>query len=191
MRVEEHTFDTDRFTIGILSDSHGFTDPAVVGVMAKCDIAIHAGDIMAEVALDDVRRHTKTFAVAGNNDVSGLKRVDSKPATEFLPDVVLIKLPSGTIAVEHGHLHGFHQPDHQKLTAAHPDARAIIYGHTHVQLIDQSQVPWILNPGAAGHIRNYGGPKCLVLHIEADQWRVVTHNFESEPEVRAEAISSF
>ena len=181
MNVEEHTVNDSQLAIGFFSDSHGVTDPAVVEVMAKCDLAVHAGDIMAVAALADVRKHTRTLAVAGNNDRYGLWDTGLEQVVEPLPDVVRLKLDSGTIAIEHGHRHGFHQPSHQKLVAAHPDVRAIVYGHTHKQVIDQSQTPWILNPGAAGHIRNGSGPKCLILHIDTEQWRVVAHNFENTP----------
>ena len=177
MKVEQYTFHNNQLMIGILSDSHGVTDPAVANVMAQCDIAIHAVDIMDEAALTVIRDHTRTLAVAGNNDRNGLQSADAEQPVEILPDVILLKLPSGTIAVEHGHRHGFHQPEHRKLIAAHPNARAIIYGHTHKQLIDQAQTPWILNPGAAGYTRNHGGPKCLVLHVDAEQWQVASHNF--------------
>ncbi len=180
MKVQNYTFHDDRLTIGILSDSHGVTDPAVIDVIAQCDLAIHAGDIMDESVLTDIHNHTRLLAVAGNNDRHLRWSADSKEVDEPLPDIIRITLPSGTIAVEHGHRHGHVQPEHRKLIAAHPDARAIIYGHTHKQLIDQAQTPWILNPGAAGHIRNHGGPKCMVLHVDAEQWRAIPHNFQVE-----------
>lgn len=180
MKVEQHTLPQRHLNIGILSDSHGVTDPAVVAVMAQCDLVIHAGDVMADAALAVIREHTQTLAVAGNNDRGGVPNDDPQRPAEVLPDVLELNLPSGTIAVEHGHRHGFHQPEHDKLVAAHPGARAVVYGHTHQQLIEQSGTPWILNPGAAGHTRNGSGPKCLVLHIDGEQWRVVPHNFRSE-----------
>ena len=181
INVEEYILNDAQLTIGFFSDSHGVTDSAVAEVMAQCDLAVHAGDIMAAAALADVRNYTKTLAVAGNNDRDGLWDADLARVVEPLPDVLRLKLPSGIIIIEHGHRHGFQQPSHQKLIMAYPDARVIVYGHTHEQLIDQSQTPWILNPGAAGHIRNGSGPKCLVLHIDAQQWRVVAHNFENVP----------
>ncbi|HHQ69657.1 MAG TPA: metallophosphoesterase, partial [Halothiobacillaceae bacterium] len=56
----------------------------------------------------------------------------------------------------------------------HPEARAIVYGHTHRRVIDQSQIPWVLNPGAAGRIRAIVGPGCLLLNAQADVWSVET-----------------
>ena len=180
MRVEQYSFPNSTLNIGILSDTHGVIDPAVNDIMRQCDLAIHAGDVMASTVLKDMREHTRTLAVAGNNDANGIVHHEAAhDEAETLPDLIVIDLPSGKIAIEHGHRHGFRQPCHQKLIASHPDARAIIYGHTHKQLVDKSQTPWILNPGAAGHTRNYGGPKCLVLHIDNDNWQVNTHSFEA------------
>ena len=97
-----------------------------------------------------------------------------------------MKLPGGTIAVEHGHRFGFSQPNHKNLIAAYPEARAIVYGHTHKQLIDQSSTPWVLNPGAAGVVRNQGGPRCLVLNTNHKEWIVEACIF-SQPNVEAES----
>ena len=89
--------------------------------------------------------------------------------------------PSGTIAIEHGHRHGFQQPCHQRLIAAHPGVRAIVYGHTHKRIIDREAEPWIANPGAAGFTRNKGGPSCLVLHASIEDWHIEEHVFPDEP----------
>jgi len=89
-----------------------------------------------------------------------------------------VELPGGILAVEHGHRHGFKAPDHQRLRAAHADARAVVYGHTHKQVVEQGSDPWILNPGAAGRERTNGGPACLILHAGEQAWRIETHRFE-------------
>ncbi|MEE9320841.1 MAG: metallophosphoesterase family protein [Granulosicoccus sp.] len=182
MRTKQFSFSEPQISIGILSDTHGAIDPAVGELMRQCDLVIHAGDVMDAAVLTGIRQHTQALAVAGNNDRDGVvHRSDpSQEAVETLPDLISIELPSGSIVVEHGHRHGFSQPCHQKLIASHPDARAIVYGHTHKQLVDKSQTPWILNPGAAGYTRNYGGPKCLVLHVDSDDWRVDSHVFEGQ-----------
>ena len=88
-----------------------------------------------------------------------------------------MSLPGGSMVVEHGHAHGWSEPDISKLRAAHPRARAFVYGHTHRLLMDREAEPWVLNPGAAGRIRNRGGPSCLVLHASMDAWRVQKFKF--------------
>jgi len=165
--------------VAILSDTHGFVCPDVMEVVRSCDAAVHAGDIGSSHVLDQLDSAVgKTHAVRGNNDVPGLWAGDELDVLEDLPSVADIVLPGGTLAVEHGHLHGAMAPDHEKLRAAHPGARVIAYGHTHKLLIDRSKTPWIVNPGAAGRIRNRGGPSCLVLNASPDSWDIETFRFE-------------
>ena len=68
-------------------------------------------------------------------------------------------------------------PDLAELRSAHPGVRAIVYGHTHKLLIDKQESPWVINPGAAGRIRNRGGPSCLVLTASPGSWDIETFRF--------------
>jgi hypothetical protein len=155
-------------TIGILSDSHGTIHPQIVNLINNCDFAIHAGDIIDESILQHLNPRQKVIAVKGNNDTH----------MTFLNDVESLKLPGGELVIEHGHKHGHHQPCHDSLRKSYPNARAVIYGHTHVQIIDDSLFPWIVNPGASGKVRNQGAPRCLTLHIdEEENWQFESHIF--------------
>lgn len=169
---------TDALSVAILSDTHGHVCPNVLAVVASCEMAVHAGDIGSIRVLEQLHHAAgSVHAVTGNNDVPGLWAGEELDALSKLPQVVELQLPGGSLAVEHGHVHGQMSPDLGKLRAAHPRARAIVYGHTHRLLVDQDQEPWVLNPGAAGRIRNRRGPSCLVLHAGADCWRVETFKF--------------
>jgi putative phosphoesterase len=164
--------------VAIVSDTHGHLCPDVQAVVESCDVAVHAGDIGSSRVLDVLRAGAgKVVAVRGNNDVPGLWAGDELDVLATVPRVAELLLPGGTLAVEHGHVHGPMSPDLGKLRAAHPHARVIVYGHTHRQLVDRAEKPWVLNPGAAGRIRNDGGPSCFVLHATADAWEVETFKF--------------
>jgi len=166
--------------IAILSDTHGHVCPNVLAVVAECDIAVHAGDILTARVLQELHAVVdEVHAVRGNNDVPGIWAGDELDVLYSLSDVVDVSLPGGSLVVEHGHAHGWSEPDLGKLRDAHPRARAIVYGHTHRLLIDREAEPWVLNPGAAGRIRNQGGPSCLVLHAGTDSWRVEEFRFPS------------
>ncbi|MCW8928922.1 MAG: metallophosphatase family protein, partial [Gammaproteobacteria bacterium] len=98
-----------------------------------------------------------------------------------LPQVQVITVPGGKIAIEHGHEHDMYKPDHQDLRSAHPDARLIIYGHTHIEVIDKGEPDqYVLNPGAAGYTRNKGGPSCTVLTIDNNDWDYEVFKFFDE-----------
>lgn len=160
-------------SIAILSDTHAHVDARILQLVDECDIAIHAGDICGDNILAALKPKTgKVYAVAGNND-------------DYLhPNVAKqldIEVPGGRIAIEHGHLHGMSSPCHKSMRTSYPDARVIVYGHTHKMLVDKEQIPWVINPGAAGKTRTRGGPSCLILRCSETDWDVTEHRF-SEPE---------
>jgi putative phosphoesterase len=164
--------------VAIVSDTHGHLCPDVRAVVEGCDVAVHAGDIGSKRVLEVLQAGVgKVVAVRGNNDVPGLWAGDELDVLATVPEVAEIQLPGGILAVEHGHVHGQMSPDLGKLRATHPDARVIVYGHTHKQLVDREETPWVLNPGAAGRIRNGGGPSCLVLHASPDSWDIEDFRF--------------
>ena len=155
--------------IGILSDTHGFIHPHIIALFEQCDIVVHAGDIVDDKTLCLLKPKYQIVAVQGNNDqhLTQLKTTES------------LELPGGTLVVNHGHLFGHKQPSHESLRQAYPHVKMIVYGHTHKQLIEQGQTPWIVNPGAAGLTRNHGGSKCLLLTINSQQnWHVEPYDFK-------------
>ncbi len=161
--------------IGILSDTHGWIDPDIQSVLAGADCIVHAGDIMGAPVLqtlEGLARQKRVLAVAGNNDIGGK---DSNG--DALPTVAEVQLPGGQLVVTHGDQFGA-MPGHERLRETWPDARAIVYGHTHRLVCDRDARPWVLNPGAAGRIRVHDGPSCLVLTIDKEAWTVDTHQFK-------------
>jgi putative phosphoesterase len=163
-------------TVAVISDTHAHLDSRVADIIKTCDVAVHAGDICGSHIFDEMQPKTgKIYAVTGNNDPychsSGNK----------LPAVLHFSAPGGEIYIEHGHKHGAHKPSHDSLRLAHPEAKVIIYGHTHKKVIDQEATPWIVNPGAAGNTRTHGGPSCLVIACFKDkEWEIYKHRF-AEP----------
>ncbi|SMN01039.1 phosphodiesterase, MJ0936 family [uncultured Candidatus Thioglobus sp.] len=152
----------------ILSDSHGFIHPDIVALVNQSDIAIHAGDIIDESTLNQLKPKQKLVAIQGNNDAHITQ----------LNEVALLEFDSGKIVIEHGHQHGYQSPSHASLRATYPDAKIIIYGHTHKQVIDKTTTPWVINPGASGNTRNHGGAKCLTITINnAAKWEITPHQF--------------
>lgn len=173
--------DKQTIRIAIISDTHGYIDDNIINVVKDCDRVIHAGDICGAHVLEQLHAVCpEVTAVAGNNDASGLWPVDQTHVVVALPQQSHIELPGGVIAVEHGHRHGMHTPCHESLRHSHPQARVIVYGHTHALVIDDEKDPWVVNPGAAGHTRTRGGPSCLVLTINDDHWEIESTRFELE-----------
>lgn len=164
-------------TVGILSDSHGFLDPRITGVVNQCDFIVHAGDIFNAFVLEQLQPKKELIAVAGNNDYAALWREEEADIVNALPETHKLELPGGQLVVEHGHRLG-NQPKHDILRDDHADARLVVYGHTHHRIIDQVAEPWVVNPGASGRVRTHGGPSCLILTASNSEWTIDTFLFE-------------
>ena len=169
--------------VGIISDTHGFLDPRIADVIAGCDIAIHAGDIMGQHVLAQLQpRRGEVIAVRGNNDVETVWDKTEHASLAHLEHTAVLDLPGGKLVVVHGHKHGGNHPDHQLMRRTFSDARTIVYGHSHKLVCDTETFPWVINPGAAGEIRNHGGPSCLVLEATEQDWSVEPIRFTEQPE---------
>lgn len=165
-------------TVALVADTHGFLDPRVAELAQGADLVIHAGDIGGQAILDTLAGDgARVIAVAGNNDDARHWPRGEEAMIERLPARAAADLPGGELVVEHGHRFPA-RSRHRRLRDAHPDAAAVVCGHSHRRAIDRAAVPWILNPGAAGRSRAYDGPGCLLLHAGATGWRVEIHRFE-------------
>ncbi len=167
---------TQAITVAVVSDTHSFLDPRIIDIVSECDIAVHAGDICGADILESMKpKSGKVYAVTGNNDPY------CHISNTTLPQVLSFDAPGGKISIEHGHVHGAHQPDHNSLREAHSDAKVVIYGHTHKQVIDKEAKPWVINPGAAGKTRNHGGPSCLVIQCsDSSEWKIKKYRFQED-----------
>ncbi|WP_295880245.1 metallophosphoesterase family protein [uncultured Thiohalocapsa sp.] len=163
--------------VAILSDTHGVLDPRVADVVADCDLAVHGGDIgCAGVLAALTPRGGRVAAVRGNNDVPHKWPAADQHLLDALTLEVTEDLPGGRLVVVHGHRTPA-RDRHAKLRRRYPDARAIVYGHSHRLVADRDAEPWVLNPGAAGRERTFGGPSCMVLSAGHGEWSLDVHRF--------------
>lgn len=162
---------SENICVGILSDTHGNVDERIAETVNRCDHIIHAGDIMGADVLDALKPRISLLAVAGNNDHTGSWKHKDNAIVNALAATASIELPGGMVIVEHGHRLGY-KLTHDQLRCDYPQARMIVYGHTHKRVIDKNEIPWVVNPGAAGSQRNNGGPSCLILIANESEWKI-------------------
>jgi len=182
---EKHDFsEHDSLEIAIISDTHSDIDNAIIEFVKTCDIAIHAGDIGNMDVLNAMQpKLLHVIAVSGNNDKAYMWEVRDWHVVKNLPETTQIDLPGGTLTIEHGHEYDMSTPSHDDLRKAHNQSRMIVYGHTHKQVIDNSdESTWVVNPGAAGFTRTHGGSSCLKLSIDKnlDEWKLEAFRFEEQ-----------
>lgn len=165
--------------LAIVSDTHGQLDGRIGEVVADCDLAVHAGDIGGNGVLTALHPRLGVFAVRGNNDVPEKWPDSERALLDGIPLEVMVALPGGNLVVVHGDQAGPAKTRHARLRTLYPAARAIVYDHSHQLVCDTEQLPWVLNPGAAGRVRTFGGPSCLILEAEAAHWQVRAQRFPS------------
>ena len=140
--------------IGLISDTHGQLRPEVFRVFEGVDRILHAGDIGPEDILTELATIAPVDAVIGNTDGWDLRAA--------LPEQRILELEGRTIALLHGHVLG--SPTPIALRRLHPRADVIVYGHTHVQKVDEG-MPLVVNPGAAGPARFKLKPSVAILTL--------------------------
>jgi putative phosphoesterase len=161
----------------IVSDTHGHIDERIAALARDCDVIVHAGDVGNAAVLDALRESgSKVVAIRGNNDVASKWPRGERRELDALEDEARIDLPGGTLIAVHGDRYT-PATRHARLRRDYPDARAVVYGHSHRLIVDDAAPPWVLNPGAAGRARTYGGPSCLLLDASANRWRVEPRRF--------------
>ncbi|MGV3711163.1 MAG: metallophosphoesterase family protein [Gemmatimonas sp.] len=148
----------DTIVIGLISDTHGLVRPEVFDALAGVSQIFHAGDVGPPDVLTELSAIAPIRAVYGNTDAPG------RPDLEERIDVTIGGV---RIVVTHGHELG--SPNPNTLVKAYPEARVIVYGHTHKQLITKAARLVVVNPGAAGHRRFDLQPSVAKLYIHAGQ----------------------
>lgn len=143
--------------IGLISDTHGWLDPAVHQWFAGVEMILHAGDVGKQEVLAELRTIAPTIAVRGNIDGRTLP----------LQEVVEV----GGIRI--GILHIAGSPKRARIEARrlirlkHPDL--LLFGHSHIPLIERYQgVLWV-NPGAAGRQGFHDERTIMLLHLTDKQ----------------------
>jgi putative phosphoesterase len=127
--------------IGVIADTHGLFDPAIVRHFKGVDHILHAGDIGKRSLIEQLQTIAPVTAVSGN--------VDGYEKSGFPPELI-VELAGRSIAIRHILYEG------GKLTRAgraflyreQPDI--CIFGHTHQPKSEWYGKTLLFNPGSAG-----------------------------------------
>ena len=167
-------------TLGILADTHipdraSHLDPKVLSILRQAGVAaiLHAGDICSPKVLAQLGEIAPVYAVQGNRDVWRLSHLPLKLSLEF---------EGVKIGMAHGH-GGFVNYLTQKLSyfiagyqlikfqsglrREFPQAKVIVFGHTHRSENSWSDGVLIFNPGPASPFRLGRLPPSIgLLHLQ-------------------------
>lgn len=141
--------------IALLSDTHGFLDPALPKYIAGCDQVWHAGDIGTLEVCESLGKLAPFKAVYGN--------IDGQEIRKRFPLTCFFECEGVRILMIHiGGYPGHYPPSIRTLLVKEkPDL--FICGHSHILKViyDQEYNLLHINPGAAG-IQGFHQKKTLV-----------------------------
>lgn len=124
----------------IISDSHGMDKNLkyVINKVKPIDMLIHLGDFNGNYDYIAQLAECPVEAVCGNNDFFC-----------DIEDEKLINIADKKVFMSHGHKYGVsYSPDRIKSIGMGQDVDIIMFGHTHIPLIDKTSGVWTINPGS-------------------------------------------
>ncbi|MFN4813428.1 MAG: metallophosphoesterase family protein [Bacteroidia bacterium] len=131
--------------VGLLSDTHGFVDPAVYKHFKDCDEIWHAGDIGHVQVIDDLSQFKTLRAVYGN--------IDGHVVRSAVPEDLVFEIDGIKIFMTHiGGSPGRYNLRVKSLMQRYKP-NIFICGHSHILKVmyDQQMNHLHINPGAAGN----------------------------------------
>lgn len=129
-----------------------------------CDLILHAGDITAQSALDELGAICRTVAVIGNNDRTAFWDSDGEAgALRTLTfdgiDIVMMHIPEDLRIALHG------RPP-TVVAAVREMPQLAVHGHTHVPEVRLDRNTVVLCPGSPARARNGSGHNAALVDIE-------------------------
>ncbi len=137
----------DLIRIGIISDTHGLLRRAVAAQLQDCSCILHAGDIVRETDLDELRTYGNIYAVRGN--------CDTMPWASELRDVLRFTIGGVGFLMTH---------DRRNVPRDLTGVNVVICGHSHRYSEETVDGRLWLNPGSCGRAR-FGGEVTMAKMI--------------------------
>ena len=154
-----HTSRATSVRIGVLSDNHGYLDPAILKQFAGVTHIIHAGDIMDPEILHALETVAPVTAVAGNLDEGEL--------AERLPREASGEVAGVRFLVGHKPKRLLNRLSTGKIEDERPDL--VVWGHTHVPSAAWVDGALFLNPGTASSPdEEDDGPTVAIVEVEQE-----------------------
>jgi phosphoesterase, MJ0936 family len=159
----------------IVSDTHGKNDYLfnTLERVGPIDMLIHLGDF--EGGEDYIRSMVDcpVEMVSGNNDFFNR-----------LPKELIIRIGKYVVLLTHGHRYGVNYGTSNLIeTAQKNHVDIVMFGHTHVPMINLTQEVWLINPGSLSLPRQHGRKQTfIIMDIDSNGDAHFTLNYYIEDE---------
>ncbi|MBD3383651.1 YfcE family phosphodiesterase [candidate division KSB1 bacterium] len=139
--------------IVVLSDTHGYLAPQIIGYLKNADHIIHAGDIGKQDILLELESYAPLTAVHGNMDGFSIRKyVDAVEKLVIMDTEITIT----------------HVPRNNKNIVANENWQISIFGHTHTASVISQDHHLVINPGSASKPRFSKDPTFALLTLCAN-----------------------
>lgn len=157
----------------IVSDTHG-RDRYLFQVLQKVspiDLMIHLGDYGGTEEYIKSIANCPVEMISGNNDFF-----------KGYPKEKVIKIGNYTVYLTHGHRYGvYYNTSQVKEAAKIRQADIVMFGHTHVPMIDLKDDIWAINPGSIALPRQSNRiPSYIIMDIDREGKAHFTLNYCDE-----------
>ncbi|HEX9039036.1 MAG TPA: metallophosphoesterase family protein [Ktedonobacterales bacterium] len=145
----------DIHRVGVISDTHlprraARIPDAALRYFEDVELILHAGDLSTRAALDQLEAYAPVEAVQGN--VEDAEIVRALPITR--------QVAIGGCLIGLVHILGDRATRAAAARRAFPDARVVVFGHSHVPFAEDRDGLLLLNPGSATDRR--AQPHCTI-----------------------------
>jgi putative phosphoesterase len=150
-------------TVAAISDTHlprgaRRLPEACLKRLGAADAILHCGDLSARSVLEELRAlGPPVHAVHGNVDEPALR--------ELLPEELVVELDGVRVGMVH--VPGPAAGREERLVRRFQGCAAVLFGHTHLPLVERHAGVWLLNPGSPTERRRAPFHSMLELEIDA------------------------
>lgn len=127
--------------------------------LKEADLILHAGDLMDLALLDELAAYATVKVVRGNLD----------PPEANLPETQEFDFGGARIAMIHDS--GRREGRRKRLRRRFPEARVVVFGHSHVPFLEDEDDLLLLNPGSPTDKRRQPEHTFALLHAEGGNVR--------------------
>lgn len=125
--------------------------------LRRADLILHAGDLMDPGLLQDLSAYAPTRAVRGNID----------PPAAGLPEMARFEF--GGVGVAMIHDSGPKKGRRSRMRRQFPDARVVVFGHSHIPWLEDRDGLLLLNPGSPTDRRRQPEHTFALLRVEGGE----------------------
>ena len=131
----------------------------LVPYLKRASLILHAGDLISPSLLEELALYASVRAVKGNVD----------PPEVELPETLEFDFGGARIAMIHDS--GRKEGRRMRLKKRFPEARVVVFGHSHIPFLEDEDGFLLLNPGSPTDKRRQPDHTCALLFVKDDKVR--------------------